>query len=136
MLENRTELTVRYADTDKMGVVYHANYAVYYEVGRTEMLRQLGFTYARMEELGVMMPVLELHSNFRRSAHYDDTLTVVTQLNTMPDVRIRFDYQILNAAGELLNTGYTVLVFVDMKTGRPVRMPSYVADVIRPHFDL
>lgn len=134
MIRTTTTTRVRYADTDKMGVVYHANYAVFYEVGRTEMFRELGLTYAKMEELGVMLPVVELHSNFHRSALYDETLTIVTEMREMPDVRVRFDYQILNEKGQVLNTGYTVLVFFDMKRNRPTRMPDYVREVLVSRF--
>ena len=90
MIKTETKIRVRYADTDKMGVVYHANYAVYYEVARTEMFREIGLPYAKMEESGVMLPLVDLHCNYRKSAQYDDLLTVVTTVEEMPNVKIRF----------------------------------------------
>ncbi len=134
MIESKTELRVRYADTDKMGVVYYGNYATFYEVGRTEMFREIGLSYARIEELGVCLPVVELNCKFHKSALYDEVLTIVTRVEKMPDVRIRFEYEILNPKGEVLSTGYTVLVFMDIARHRPVRMPDYVRTLLEPYF--
>ncbi|KGO81903.1 MULTISPECIES: acyl-CoA thioesterase [Flavobacterium] len=119
---------VRYAETDQMGVVYHGNYAQYFEMGRVEWLRNLGLTYKFMEQNGVMLPVVSLLMNYKKPARYDDLLTVRTIFKKQESVKIEFDYEILNEAGELLTTGNSVLVFVDMKTGRPVTPPDYVAE--------
>ena len=119
---------VRYAETDQMGVVYHGNYAEYFEMGRVEWLRNLGLTYKFMEQNGVMLPVVSLLMNYKKPARYDDLLTVRTIFKKQESVKIEFDYEILNEAGELLTTGNSVLVFVDMKTGRPVIPPDYVAE--------
>ncbi|MFL9838036.1 thioesterase family protein [Flavobacterium sp. ST-75] len=119
---------VRYAETDQMGVVYHGNYAQYFEMGRVEWLRNLGLTYKFMEQNGVMLPVVSLLMNYKKPARYDDLLTVRTIFKKQESVKIEFDYEILNEAGELLTTGNSVLVFVDMKTGRPVTPPGYVAE--------
>lgn len=119
---------VRYAETDQMGVVYHGNYAQYFEMGRVEWLRNLGLTYKFMEQNGVMLPVVSLLMNYKKPARYDDLLTVRTIFKKQESVKIEFDYEILNEAGELLTTGNSVLVFVDMKTGRPVIPPDYVAE--------
>ena len=121
---------VRYAETDQMGVVYHGNYAQYFEMGRVEWLRNLGLTYKFMEQNGVMLPVVSLLMNYKKPARYDDLLTVRTIFKKQESVKIEFDYEILNEAGELLTTGNSVLVFVDMKTGRPVTPPDYVAEKI------
>lgn len=134
MIQTSINFRVRYADTDKMGVVYYGNYATFYEMGRTEMFRELGLSYLALEEHGVMMPVVELHSNFKKSAKYDDLLKIVTKVEKLPDVRIRFDYEIYNEQGELLNTGYTVLVFVDMQKLRPIRMPEIFAKACEKYF--
>ena len=119
---------VRYAETDQMGVVYHGNYAQYFEMGRVEWLRNLGLTYKFMEQNGVMLPVVSLLMNYKKPARYDDLLTVRTIFKKQESVKIEFDYEILNEAGELLTTGNSVLVFVDMKTGRPVIPPDYVVE--------
>ena len=121
---------VRYAETDQMGVVYHGNYAQYFEMGRVEWLRNLGLTYKFMEENGVMLPVVSLTMNYKKPARYDDMLTVRTIFKKQDSVKIEFDYEILNEEGELLTIGNSVLVFVNMQTGRPILPPDYVLDKI------
>lgn len=119
---------VRYAETDQMGVVYHGNYAEYFEMGRVEWLRNLGLTYKFMEQNGVMLPVVSLTMNYKKPARYDDLLTVRTIFKRQESVKIEFDYEILSEQGDLLTTGNSVLVFVDMKTGRPIMPPDYVLE--------
>ena len=121
---------VRYAETDQMGVVYHGNYAQYFEMGRVEWLRNLGISYKWMEENGVMLPVVSLQMNYKKPARYDDLLRVKTILKSQTSVKIEFDYEIYNEQNDLLTTGYSMLVFVDMKTGRPMVPPSYVTEKI------
>jgi len=122
------EIRVRYAETDQMGVVYHGNYAQYFEIGRVEWLRNQGLSYRWMEENGVMLPVVSLSMDYKKPARYDDLLTVTTILKNQSSVKIEFDYEIRNQEGELLTTGYSMLVFVDMKSGRPTLPPSYVIE--------
>ncbi|MEK6451196.1 MULTISPECIES: acyl-CoA thioesterase [Myroides] len=121
---------VRYAETDQMGVVYHGNYAQYLEIGRVEWLRNLGVSYKKMEEMGVMLPVVSLTMNYKKSAKYDEILTIRTVFKKLSSVKIEFDYELYNEAGELLTTGNSVLVFIDMKTGRPIAAPKYVVEKI------
>ena len=120
------KVRVRYAETDQMGVVYHGNYAQYFEMGRVEWLRNLGLSYSVMEKQGVMLPVVSLTMNYKKPARYDDLLTVRTIFKKQETVKIEFDYEIYNEAAELLTIGNSILVFVDMKTGRPVTPPDYV----------
>ncbi len=127
------EIRIRYGETDQMGVVYHGNYAQYLEMGRIEWLRTLGVSYKKMEEEGVMLPVLSLNLNFKKSACYDDVIKVKTQLKKMPAARIEFDYEITNEQGEILTTANTVLVFVNMKTGRPIKCPEYLLDKLQKY---
>ncbi|SHI48495.1 acyl-CoA thioesterase [Flavobacterium haoranii] len=124
------QVRVRYAETDQMGVVYHGNYAQYFEMGRVEWLRNLGVSYKWMEDNGVMLPVVSLSMNYKKSARYDDLLTIRTILKKLSSVKIEFDYEIYNEANELLTTGNSVLVFVDMKTGRPTMAPKYVSEKV------
>lgn len=124
------KIRVRYAETDQMGVVYHGNYAQYFEMGRVEWLRNLGLSYSFMEKNGVMLPVVSLTINYKKPARYDDLLTVRTIFKKQESVRIEFDYEIISEKGELLTTGNSVLVFVDMKTGRPVLPPDYVLEKV------
>lgn len=124
------KVRVRYAETDQMGVVYHGNYAQYFEMGRVEWLRNLGLSYSYMEKNGIMLPVVSLTINYKKPARYDDLITVRTIFKKQSSVKIEFDYEIYNEKGELLTTGNSVLVFVDMKTGRPVLPPDYVLEKI------
>jgi acyl-CoA thioester hydrolase len=130
---NETEIRVRYGETDQMGVVYHANYAVYFEVGRTEWLREYGLSYSGMESDGIMLPVVSLTVNYKNSARYDDLLKVKTTLKKMPTASIEFYYELRNDSGVLLATGSTVLAFVDMKRNRPTRCPKYLLDKLQDY---
>ena len=130
MKDHQIQVRVRYSETDQMGVVYHGNYIPYFEMGRVEWLRNMGVSYKWMEENGVMLPVVSLSMNYKKPARYDDLLTVKTILKSQTSVKIEFDYEIYNENEELLTTGYSMLVFVDMKTGRPILPPSYVLEKI------
>lgn len=126
---------VRYAETDQMGVVYHGNYAQYFEMGRVEWLRNLGVSYKWMEETGIMLPLVSLSINYKKPARYDDLLLVKTIFKSQTGVKIEFDYEIFNEANELLTTGNSILVFVDMKTGRPTLPPDYVNEKLKIIFE-
>jgi len=109
-----------------MGVVYHGNYALYFEEARTEALRQIEITYKSLEDEGVMMPVVSLHCDFKRPAKYDDLLTIRTTMRELPTAKIMLDYEVFNEQQQLLTTGSSTLVFVDMKTNRPTRCPEHL----------
>ena len=127
-----SRVRVRYAETDKMGVVYYANYFVWFEVGRTDLLRQSGWTYRDMETEGFALPVVEAHCEYRRSARYDDELEVRTSGALLSPVRVRFDYQIVRAPEDhILASGHTVHAAVDA-TGKPRRLPDRVRDLLEP----
>jgi len=136
MFETSTQVRVRYAETDRMDVVYHGNYAQYFEVARAEAIRGLGFTYRDMEQLGTYMPIVELQCKFLRPAHYDDLLTVKVILKELPaGHRIDFHHEVYNDAGRLLATGIVVLYFMDAKTGRKTAMPKELSDRLAPFFE-
>ncbi|HLP65854.1 thioesterase family protein [Flavobacterium sp.] len=130
MKEHEIKVRVRYSETDQMGVVYHGNYAQYFEMGRVEWLRNMGISYKWMEDNGIMLPVVSLTMNYKKPARYDDLLTIKTKMLKLSSVKIEFDYEITNENNELLTTGYSVLVFVDMKTGRPTAPPKYILDLM------
>lgn len=130
MKKHEVKLRVRYAETDQMGVVYHGNYAQYFEIGRVEWLRNQGVSYKSLEEGAIMLPVVSLSMNYRKPAFYDDELTITTILKYMGGVKIEFDYEITNQNGELLTTANSILVFVDMKTKRPISVPQYLENLI------
>jgi acyl-CoA thioester hydrolase len=124
--KSSTKTRVRYSETDQMGVVYHGNYAQFFEMGRTEWLRSLGVTYKDMEMNGIMLPVISIHFNFIKSAVYDDILTIHTFLKKEPLVKIEFNYEIKNQLDELICTGSSVLAFINSKTMKPTRCPDYL----------
>ena len=128
MREFEFKVRVRYAETDQMAVVYHGNYAQYFEMGRVEWLRNLGLSYKWMEENGIMLPVVSLTMNYKKPARYDDLIRVKTIFKSQTSVKIEFDYEIFNEKDELLTTGTSMLVFVDMKTGRPTLPPKYISE--------
>ena len=136
MLTSTTTHRVRYGETDQMGYLYYGRYALLYEIGRAEMLRDLGLTYADMEdEEGVMMPVMSLNQRFVRPAHYDEVLTITTTLRHLPDKTITFHLEIHNERGKLVNGGSVKLCFVAVKTERTVTAPEYLLKVLRPYFE-
>ncbi len=130
MNTHKINLRVRYAETDQMGVVYHGNYAQYFEIGRVEWLRNQGVSYKELEENGIMLPVVSLSMNYKKPAFYDEELTVVTTLKYLGGAKIEFEYEILDQKQELLTTAHTVLVFVDMKTKRPIQVPTFLEQMI------
>ena len=135
MLITETKVRVRYAETDQMGYVYYGRYADYYEVGRTEMIRGLGITYRKFEELGIMMPVLEMKIRYYNPARYDDLLTIKTRVEELPIARIHFFCEIYNEQGDKLNSGEVSLVFTDSETRRPVRAPEELISAMQSHFE-
>jgi acyl-CoA thioester hydrolase len=128
---NRSTLVrVRYAETDRMGVVYYSNYLVWFEVGRTEWLRQTGWSYREMETDGVSLPVIEAHCEYRQPARYDDEIEIVTRAMLLTPIRIRFDYDILRRHDQsLAAVGYTVHAALDLN-GRPCRLPERVRSLL------
>ncbi|MEX2590846.1 MAG: thioesterase family protein, partial [Chitinophagales bacterium] len=117
MFESTCEIKVRYGETDKMGVVYYGNYALYYEIARTEAMRRLGLPYSKLEERGIIMPVLEMNCRYKKAAKYDMLLTVKTFVEELPGRLMSFRHKIYDPKGKLLNEGKTKLLFVDQKTG-------------------
>lgn len=135
MFVSETRIRVRYAETDQMDVVYHGNYAQYFEVGRAESIRQLGFTYKDMETMGIIMPIVEWHAKFIRPAHYDDLLTVKTILRELPsDHRIEFHQEVYNEKEKLLTSGRVVLYFLSADTREKVPMPEKLKEKLLPFF--
>jgi acyl-CoA thioester hydrolase len=128
-IRRRTRVRVRYAETDRMGVVYYANYFVWFEIGRTDWLRETGQSYREMEIAGVQLPVMEAHCEYRRPAKYDDDLEIRTRATLLTPVRIRFDYEIVRGDDDTLVTGHTIHAALDAR-GRPCRLPARVRDML------
>jgi acyl-CoA thioester hydrolase len=122
MFQSRSQLTVRYAETDMMGIVYHANYLPWFEIGRTDLLKENGLPYRQLEADGYRLPVLEVTAKFLRPALYDDTLTILTTLREKPVLRIKLEYEV-RRGDELLATGHSLHAFINVQ-GEPVRPPA------------
>ena len=135
MYSFETKLRVRYAETDQMGFVYYGNYAKYYEIARVELFRNIGLTYKSLEEMGIGMPVIEMKTNFVMPAKYDEKLVVNIKIPELPKLKIIFFYEIFNEKNELINTGETVLTFINLLTGKPKRVPSIMKDKLSKYFE-
>lgn len=132
MLTSRSQIVVRYNETDMMGVVYHGSYLPWFEVGRTTLLRESGLPYRELEQEGYFLPVIEVGAKYLRPARYDDHLDIITTLAERPLLRIRLDYEVKRDE-ELLATGFTVHSFIN-KSGQPVRPPASFATKMREVF--
>ncbi|MEC4050694.1 thioesterase family protein [Flavobacterium sp. SUN046] len=130
MNEQEVKIRVRYSETDQMRVVYHGSYIPYFEIGRVEWLRNKGVSYKSLEEDGVALPIVSMQINYKKPARYDDLLTVKTKLRNYSGVKIEFDCEIRNENEELLTNAHFILVFVDLKLGKPVVPPQYILDIL------
>jgi len=128
---HETNIRIRYAETDKMGYSYYGNYPTFFEVGRTEFLREMGISYKELEDLGYMLPITSLSIKYLKPAIYDDLITVRTYLKYLHPIKVEFDYEIHNQQGELLTTGNTLLVFISSKTRRPTKAPDFYTNIIK-----
>lgn len=134
MIENNTSFKIRYAETDQMGYAHHGNYAQYFEIGRLELLHELGISYKKMEEEGLILPVYSINTRFIQPAKFDDTVRLRTILKEIPTARITFEYEIYNSENKKISTGETVLVFVDTKKNRPIKIPENLLKKITDKF--
>ncbi|GLB51196.1 thioesterase [Neptunitalea chrysea] len=119
---------IRYGETDQMGVVYHGNYPQFLEMGRTELLRVKGVSYKEMEDAGIMLPVISLNIEYKKSAFYDDIIYIKTNLHEKPTVKITFDYEITNEHGELLTKATVVLAFMSKTSRKLMRCPKDILE--------
>ncbi len=124
MLSCDTKYRVCYGDTDRMGVMYYGNYPRLYEIGRTDLIRNIWKSYREVEESGIILPVRQLNAVYHKPAVYDEELTIKTIIREIPKVKFRFNSEIYNEKGELINEGEVVLGFMDKSTGKPMRAPE------------
>lgn len=135
MFITETQIRMHYALTDQMGVVYYGNYAQFYEIGRAEAIRQLGYTYKDIESMGIIMPVVEMNSKFLRPAKYDDLITVKTTLRELPTGHaINFYFEIFNEEDKLLNAGNVILYFMEATTMKRTKMPADLEEKLKGYF--
>lgn len=133
MFVHETILRVRYSETDQMGVAYHGNFAVWLDVARTEALRSLGLSYRALEASGIMMPVIDMQIQYKQPARYDDVITIQTRLETLPEIKIPFRFDILRE-GALLSKASVTLACMDASSRRPVRCPEDFLAALRAFF--
>jgi len=131
MLENRMRFRVRYVETDQMGIAHHSNYFAWFECGRAELMRELGYTYAEMEKEGILMPIVEVHCKYIRPAFYDDLLELRTIVDGLPKARIKLSYVITRVeTGEKIAEGATTLAFLN-ENRKPIRAPKKFFSVLK-----
>ncbi|MEQ8238816.1 MAG: thioesterase family protein [Cyclobacteriaceae bacterium] len=134
MYQHEFQVRVRYSETDQMGFVYYGNYAAYYEVARVEAFRAIGWSYKKMEEEGIGMPVLGMNIKYYGPAKYDELLTVKVSIPEQPRARVKFVYEITNANGKLINAAETELAFMNMNSGRPARIPKELHELLSKYY--
>ncbi len=125
----RTKYRVRYSDVDQMGVVYYGNYGMFYEIGRSEMVRDMGFPYIEIENRGIVMPVYSVESRYRNVIKYDELITIETTVKELPTAKMTFHHRIFNEEGTLAHESSVVLVFMDMLTKKLVRAPEELLEL-------
>ncbi len=128
IFENK--LRVRYAETDRMGYCYYGNFAAYFEVARVEALRSLGISYKKLEDDGIILPVLDYQIKYFKPAYYDEELRIETTIDLVKGVRILFSYKTFNEKNEQINQASSTLVFVDFETKKPLSPPAYLVEIL------
>lgn len=134
MYTTEIKLRIRYGETDRMGYAYYGNYAEYFEVARVEALRNLGFSYRKLEDEGVMLPVLNYSVKYLKPLFYDDEITIKVTISEIPTARIRFDYEVYNEKDELTTVADTTLVFINRSVNKPCPAPDDFKDALRKFF--
>jgi len=136
MYQHNFQKRVRYAETDKMGYLYYGQYPKYYEIGRVELIRSLGFRYRDFEDhLGVMLPVVSMDVRYLQPAYYDDLLNIESTITEMPTKLIKFDFKIITEANQVINKATVKLFFIDMKENKRVSCPQEFHNVLKQHFE-
>ncbi|MFC2151051.1 acyl-CoA thioesterase [Bacteroidota bacterium] len=124
MYSHETKTRIRYGETDRMGYAHHANYPLYFEEGRMELLRSLDLNYKDLEDSGIILPVISINTKFLSPVYYDDVLTIMTILKEIPRTRLKFYYEVLNQNKKLVTRADVVLAFVDSETRKPMMAPE------------
>ena len=130
MIQSEQKIRVRYDEVDKMGYLYHGNYAGYFHVGRTELLRKFGLSDIELEKQNIILPVIEMNTKYLKPVLYDEKITIKTYLIEFSGVRIKFSYQVFNQDNDLTTEAYMTLVFVNNHNRKPVRLPKNIYNII------
>ena len=135
MLSYKTNIRVRFCETDKMQFLHHAKYIEFFEVARTEMLRHYGLPYKTIEDNGIEMPVMEISVNYKNAAFYDELLTVEASVSTINSPKVHIDYKVYKENGQLAAYGYSVLAFIKTSTKKACRPPDFYINTLKPYFE-
>ncbi len=133
MIEAETKIEIRYDEVDKMGYVYHGNYAKYYHISRTELMNSIGICDKELEKQNIILPVIEMNVKYRKPVFYGDTITVKTSITKMPTVRLYFTHKVYNQKNELINEANSTLVIVDFESRLPMRIPEEIVNKLKLH---
>jgi len=130
MITSENKIQIRYDEVDKMGYVYHGNYARFYHISRTELMRKIGFSDKELEAKNILLPVIEMNIKYLKPVFYDDVITIKTTLQNIPASRMRFKHEVYNSNNEVINQAESTVVFVDMQTRKPMKAPGFIVDKI------
>lgn len=133
MITSSTEIEVRYAETDMMGIVHHASYLPWLEIARGNLLKERGISYAKLEESGILLPVVEIKMNYRRPATYDDIVTINSVIKDRPFAKIRVDYE-LQKEDQIIADGYSIHAFMN-QSGQPIKAPIFIKETLAKEFE-
>lgn len=133
---HKSNIQLRYSDTDQMGVIYHANYFSFFEQGRTAFLKELGFDYYKVEEDGIIFPVRDVSCTYLKAIRFKDNITVSTKLHKLSKVKITYYHEILDDEGDLKATGYTTVISVDKDTFNIIKMDERLKDIFNKYSEL
>lgn len=135
MITSENKIQIRYDEVDKMGYVYHGNYAKYYHISRTELMRNIGLSDKELENQNIILPIIELNIKYIKPTYYDDIITITTVLQHIPDSRMKFYHEVRNNNNEVINRATSIAVFVDMDSRMPMRAPEFIVNKIKPYFE-
>ena len=130
MITSENKIQIRYDEVDKMGYVYHGNYAKFFHISRTELLRKIGFSDKELEAKNILLPVIEMNIKYLKPVFYDDVITIKTFLQKIPSSRMQFKHEVFNANNQVINQAESTVVFVDMHTRKPMKVPDFIVEKI------
>jgi len=133
MITSSTDIEVRYAETDMMGIAHHASYLPWLEIARGNLLKEKGISYAKLEESGILLPVVEIKMNYRRPATYDDIVTINSVIKERPFAKIRVDYE-LQKEDQIIADGYSIHAFMN-QSGQPIKAPRFIKEKLAKEFE-
>lgn len=133
MITSENKIQIRYDEVDKMGYVYHGNYAKFYHISRTELMRKIGFSDKELEAKSILLPVIEMNIKYLKPVFYDDVITIKTALRNIPSSRMHFKHEVYNAHNEVINQAESIVVFVDMHTRKPMKAPYFIVEKIESY---